>query len=161
MRKIFLSLILPCLCLLAEEKPPYLTSESDTYALIDGVVNAYNGKLVQIDQDIHIEGVDPLEIVRDYDGGHHFVSEFGYGVGCSYPALIELTDVTNPKYVKVELRQGLEVLCKLKRCKELETKKSGRIYTGSSQRFATKKAILIVQHIYFKESHLYLRCTFS
>jgi hypothetical protein len=42
----------------------------DTLALIDGVINAYNGKLVQIDQDIKIQGSDPLEMTRFYDGGH-------------------------------------------------------------------------------------------
>jgi len=88
MRKTFLSLLLSCFFILVAEEVPYLTSESDTYALINGVVNAYNGKLVQIDEDIRTGGVDPLEMVRYYDGGHHFDSEFGYGVGCSYPALM-------------------------------------------------------------------------
>jgi hypothetical protein len=44
-----------------EQEAPYLTSERDTLALVEGVVNAYNGKLVQIDQDIEIQGSDPLE----------------------------------------------------------------------------------------------------
>ena len=72
-----------CSATLSAKEPelPYLTSESDTLALIDGVVNAYNGRLVQIDQDIEIQGSDPLEMTRFYDGGHHFDSEFGYGVG--------------------------------------------------------------------------------
>lgn len=101
-----------------EERIPYLTSECDALALVEGVVNAYNGKLVQIDQDIEIRGSDPLDMTRFYDGGHHFDSEFGYGVGCGYPALLRTFGIKNKYYAAVELRQGLEVLCELKKDKK-------------------------------------------
>lgn len=131
MKQIFFTLLLSYFSVWASEEVPYLTSESDTYALVDGVVNAYNGKLVQIDQDIQMDGVDPLEMIRYYDGGHDLESKFGYGVGCSYPSLIEVRNLNTPQYVTVELRQGLEVLFKLKYCKHLETKTSGSVYAGS------------------------------
>ncbi len=48
MKKFLLIFLFFCAFLSAkEEEPPYLTSESDTLALVEGVVNAYNGKLVQ------------------------------------------------------------------------------------------------------------------
>ena len=87
-----------------------MTSECDTLALVEGVVNAYNGKLVQIDQDIEIQGQDPLEMTRYYDGGHHFDSEFGYGIGCSYPALLKFFWNGDKAYASIELRMGCEVL---------------------------------------------------
>ena len=111
----------------ANDKIPYLTSECDVLALVEGVVNAYNGKLIQIDQDIYIDGSDPLEMTRYYDSGHHFDSEFGYGVGCSYPALLTFFSSGDHNYAKVELRMGLEVLCDLKKDK---TKKED-IYWGT------------------------------
>jgi len=82
-------------------------------ALVDGVVNAYNGKLVQIDRDIHVDGSDPLELTRTYDGGHHFESDLGYGFGDGYPILLTFFRMGNKFYAKVELRTGLEVLCEL------------------------------------------------
>jgi len=98
---------------------PYLTSECDVLALVEGVVNAYNGKLVQIDQDIRVDGYDPLELTRTYDGGHHFASDLGYGFGDSYPILLTLFRAKDDYYAKVELRTGLEVLCKLHKEKKL------------------------------------------
>ncbi|MEI8365655.1 MAG: hypothetical protein WCF65_04470 [Parachlamydiaceae bacterium] len=44
--------------------------------------------MVQKDLDIQIQGSDPLELNRYYDGGHHFESEIGYGVGLSCPLLL-------------------------------------------------------------------------
>ena len=35
---------------------PYLTSENDTLSIVDGLVNAYNRRLVLIDKDIEIQG---------------------------------------------------------------------------------------------------------
>jgi hypothetical protein len=43
---------------------PYLTSENDTLSLIDETVDVFNGKLVQIDKDIEIQGSHPFELVR-------------------------------------------------------------------------------------------------
>ena len=94
-----------------------MTSERDTLALIEGVVNAYNGKLVQIDQDIEIQGSDPLEMTRYYDGGHHFDSEFGYGVGCSYPAILRFSWNGKKSLASLELRMGCEVLFEVKKDK--------------------------------------------
>lgn len=96
-----------------EEQLPYLTSECDSLSMIEGVVNAYNGRVVQVDHDIVIAGSDPLEMTRNYDGGHHFDSEFGYGIGCSFPALIRTVMKDDKVYAYVELRQGLEILCRL------------------------------------------------
>lgn len=112
----------------AKEEPlPYLTSECDTLALVDGMVNAYNGKLVQIDQDIEIQGSDPLEMTRYYDGGHHFESEFGYGVGCTYPAMLRVLFTDDKIYASVEMRMGCEVLFELKKDKS----KGKRYYSGT------------------------------
>lgn len=70
----------------------YLTSECDKFALIEGIVNVYNGKLVHVNQDIYIEGSDPLEFTRFYDGGHHFEGELGYGFGFSIPLIGNVDD---------------------------------------------------------------------
>ncbi len=114
---LFLFLLFSCVLSAQEEEPPYLTSEYNTLALIEGTVNAHNGKLVQIDHDIEIQGSEPLELIRFYDGGHNFDSEFGYGVGCSHPALLS-TFVSNGKfYAGVEMRMGCEVLLEIKRDK--------------------------------------------
>lgn len=121
MQRILFLILLCSSFLSAEEKTPYLTSECDTLALVEGVVNAYNGKLVQIDRDIKIQGSDPLEMTRFYDGGHHFDSEFGYGIGCSHPALLIFKGSKDKNYVSVELRQGLEVLCEVKKHKKIFT----------------------------------------
>jgi hypothetical protein len=108
-RTLILLLLFCCSNLLSakEVETPYITSERDTLALVDGVINAYNGKLVQIDQDIQIQSSDPLEMTRFYDGGHHFIAEFGYGVGCSYSALLHYFQTNEDKmYAAVELRMG-------------------------------------------------------
>jgi hypothetical protein len=115
--QILILLLLCCFNFLSakEADSPYITSERDTLALVDGVINAYNGKLVQIDQDIEIQSSDPLEMTRFYDGGHHFIAEFGYGIGCSYPALLHYFQTNDDKmYAAVELRMGCEILFKLK-----------------------------------------------
>ena len=81
-QKLFFLFVIACFPIFAEEPIiPYLTSECDALALVEGVVNAFNGKLVQVERDIEIEGSDPLDLTRYYDGGHHFYSELGYGVG--------------------------------------------------------------------------------
>ena len=90
MRKYLFSILLFLSSLLSAEQSitPYLTSENDTLSLVEGIVNAYNGKLVQIDKDIEIQGAEPFELIRYYDGGHHFISQCGYGVGLSFPIVL-------------------------------------------------------------------------
>jgi hypothetical protein len=95
-----------------EEITPYLSSECDSLSLVDGVVNTYNGKFVQIDRDIEIKGSDPLHLIRFYDGGHNYRGEYGYGVGFGYP--LEL--IFNPKKKKKNLsvdnhRMGAKIVC--------------------------------------------------
>ena len=87
----------------------YLTSENDSLSLVEGVVNAYNGKLVQIDKDIEIQGIDALEVTRYYDGGHHFVSDYGYGVGLSFPLTLIYETNLHTKNLWVELRGGSQI----------------------------------------------------
>jgi hypothetical protein len=112
MQYLILLIIVFTACVSGEELP-YLTSECDSLSLIEGIVNAYNGKIVQVDHDFTVPGSDPLHMTRTYDGGHHFDSEFGYGIGCSYPALIRTTVSDDKIYAYVEMRQGLEILCRL------------------------------------------------
>ena len=62
---LFLSTILSA----GDSITPYLTSENDTLSLVDGVVNSYNGKLVQVDKDLEVQGSEPIDLMRYYDGG--------------------------------------------------------------------------------------------
>ncbi len=62
-----------------------------------------------------MQGSDPLEMTRYYDGGHPFEGEFGYGIGCSYPALLHFFQNGDKCYVSLELRMGAEVLCEVKK----------------------------------------------
>ncbi len=94
----------------------YLTSENDTLALVDGIVNAYNGKLVQIDKDIEISGSDPIELIRYYDSGHHFRGPLGYGIGISQPLLLTYNFITEKAFV--EQRSGSFLPFKAVRKKE-------------------------------------------
>lgn len=83
----------------------FLTSENDSLAIIADFVNAYNGKVVQVQKEVCVQGSDPLELIRYYDGGHHFTSDLGYGVGSNYPILLK----SNPYYWKklyLEQRKG-------------------------------------------------------
>lgn len=89
---------------------PYLTSENDILSLGDETVDAYNGKFVQLDTDIEIQGTHPLEINRYYDGGHHFDGDVGYGVGFSFPIFLKFTE-TEKQNVFVEQRSGFEIVC--------------------------------------------------
>lgn len=89
---------------------PYVTSENDTLSLVEGIVNAYNGKLVQVDRDIEIQGTEPFELIRYYDGGHHFVSRYGYGVGFSLPLQLMFDPNSKKQNVIVEQRGGSKLL---------------------------------------------------
>lgn len=93
---------------------PYLTSEHDNLSLIEGVVDAYNGKLVQIDKDIEIQGSDPLQLIRYYDGGHHFDSEIGFGVGHSFPTQLVFNPQMEEQNHFVEQRSGANIICSVK-----------------------------------------------
>jgi hypothetical protein len=70
--------------------------------------------LVQIDKDIDIQGPDSLDVTRYYDAGHHFASEYGYGIGLSFP----LTFEKYQKKIWVELRGGSQIPFFLKKNKE-------------------------------------------
>ncbi|MEI8366530.1 MAG: hypothetical protein WCF65_08970, partial [Parachlamydiaceae bacterium] len=129
----YLSLLFICLFsfanLSAEQAIlPYVTSENDALSLVDDVVDAYNGKLVQKDLDIQIQGSDPLELNRYYDGGHHFESEIGYGVGLSCPLLLSFDSEGGKQNLRVEQRAGFEVACTVQRVKS--AKKSKKQYKG-------------------------------
>lgn len=87
----------------------YLTSENDTLSLVEGIVNAYNGKLVQIDKDIEIHGSDPLDVTRYYDGGHHFESDYGYGIGLAFPLTLIYEKKLHTKNMWIELRGGSQI----------------------------------------------------
>jgi hypothetical protein len=102
---------------------PYLTSECDSLALVDGLVNTYTGHLVQLDQDMVVGGVDPIILNRFYDGGHHFASDFGYGVGLPYPLSLKCIG----KDLYVELRRGLQVLFELTKYPGKEERYHGKI----------------------------------
>jgi len=112
MRKyLFLILIFLSSHLSAEQSiTPYLTSENDTLSLVEGIVNAYNGKLVQIDKDIEIQGTESFELIRYYDGGHHFISQYGYGVGFSLPIVLVFDPYSKKQNVLVEQRGGSRLL---------------------------------------------------
>ena len=87
---LFFICLLSVFSLFAEESlGSYLTSEHNTLALLEEVVNTQNGKLVQINQDIHVDGPSPLNILRYYDAGHHFEGDFGYGIGLSLPLKLD------------------------------------------------------------------------
>ena len=89
----------------------YLTSENDTLSIVDETINAYNGKLVQIDKDIEIQGSHPLEVIRYYDGGHHFDSEIGYSYGLSFPIFLAFNRGRHEKNMTLEQRIGSEIVC--------------------------------------------------
>lgn len=109
---------------------PYLTSENDTLSLVDDTVDAFNGKLVQMDKDIEINGSHPLELHRYYDGGHHFDSEVGYGVGLSFPIFLKFSEDKEKQNLIVEQRMGFEVLCTV--TKQKTEKKSKKAYYKGS-----------------------------
>lgn len=88
---------------------PYLTSECDTLALVDGIVNVAKGQLVQIDQDIAIEGSDLLIFTRYYDGGHNFSSDLGHGFGFSVPELLICDYGRYDSQIMLEQRVGADV----------------------------------------------------
>ncbi|HRD55914.1 MAG TPA: hypothetical protein PLC42_05910, partial [Parachlamydiaceae bacterium] len=104
---------------------PYLTSENDALSLVDGTVDAYNGKLVQKDVDIHILGSSPLELNRYYDGGHHYPGELGYGVGLSPPLLLTFQPDLKKQNVLLEQRSGSQIPCTVKKISK------SVFYTGS------------------------------
>ena len=129
----YLHLLLVCLfsftSLSAEQAIlPYITSENDALSLVEEIVDAYNGKLVQKDLDIQVLGSDPLELNRYYDGGHHFESEIGYGVGLSCPLLLSLDFQRDKQNLRVEQRAGFEVACTVYPMKT--DKKGKRYYKG-------------------------------
>jgi len=112
-RYFFLIVIFLSALLSAEDiTVPRLSSEQDTMSLVQGVVNAQNGKLVQIDQDIDIKGSGSLDLVRYYDGGHHFDGSYGYGVGLSFPLEIKISDPIpwNLRHLYLEQREGSTLL---------------------------------------------------
>ena len=114
-QKLFFLFVIACFPIFSEEPIiPYLTSECDALALVEGVVNAFNGKLVQVERDIEIEGSDPLDLTRYYDGGHHFYSELGYGVGYGYPIWLEFHQHKDRGSILVEMRKGCNVLFEVK-----------------------------------------------
>lgn len=94
-----------CSTLISEEEAinTYLTSETDNLSLVEGVVNACNGKLVQFDKDIQVNGADSLELIRYYDGGHNYKGVCGYGFGFSFPVILTFS---NYDELKVEQRGG-------------------------------------------------------
>jgi len=96
--------------LISEEEAinTYLTSEVDNLSLVEGVVNAQNGRLVQVDRDIQIRGSDPLEVIRYYDGGHDHKGVCGYGFGLSFPIILTFSDEDggDEKDLTVEQRGG-------------------------------------------------------
>jgi RHS repeat-associated protein len=108
MKRYLLSSIIFLSSLLTAEQTitPYLTSENDTLSLVEGIVNAYNGKLVQIDGDVLIQGSDPLSLIRYYDGGHHYLSPYGYSVGFSFPVILAFTSHVSKKNLVLEQRTG-------------------------------------------------------
>ena len=110
---------------------PYLTSENDALSLVEGVVDAYNGKLVQIDQDITIDGSHPLQLTRYYDGGHHFDSNLGYGMGLNVPMLLAFDREGGKAPILLEQREGFMVPCQVtvKKHKEKRKKKYKKVYT--------------------------------
>jgi RHS repeat-associated protein len=123
------SLLLLILCFfssLSAQQPilSYLTSENDMLSLVDDTVDAYNGKLVQMDKDIEVQGVHPLELQRYYDGGHHFDGDVGYGYGFSFPLLLMFTPESGIQNLTVEQRAGFEVVCTV--VKQRSEKKKGR-----------------------------------
>ncbi len=98
-----------------EQITPYLTSECDTLSLVEGVVNANNGKLVQVENDIHIDGSDPLEMTRYYDGGHHFIGLLGYSMGNSFPLSLHFYPEKEEQNLLVEQRKGSYLFFTLKK----------------------------------------------
>lgn len=115
-------IILTLLCLFSvlkasanESIKPYLTSENDSLSIIDGIVDAYNGKVVQKNIDVLIEGSSPLELNRYYDGGHHFSGEVGYGVGLSTPLVLIYFPNLSENNVQLEQRSGFRIPCTIKK----------------------------------------------
>ena len=104
--------------------------KNDTLSLVDDTVDAFNGKLVQMDKDIEINGSHPLELHRYYDGGHHFDSEVGYGVGLSFPIFLKFSEDKEKQNLIVEQRMGFEVLCTV--TKQKTEKKSKKAYYKGS-----------------------------
>lgn len=84
----------------------FLTSENDNLSLVGGVVNAQNGKLVQFDNDIKIEGSDALDLLRYYDGGHNYKGICGYGFGFAFPICLEFGEKPGGLFLNAEQRQG-------------------------------------------------------
>lgn len=89
---------------------PYITSEDNSLALVDNIVNVENGKLVQIDREISIRGSDPFVLTRYYDNGHSFDSEFGYGMGVSLPVDLMVGLHIETENLAVQERIGAYIL---------------------------------------------------
>ena len=106
MYKFIFLFVVFCSTLISEEEAinTYLTSEVDNLSLFEGMVNAQNGRLVQIDKDIEIQSTDPLEFIRYYDGGHDHKGVCGYGFGLSFPILLTFNSEQNE--LEVEQRGG-------------------------------------------------------
>ena len=101
-----------------EEIAPYLSSECDALSLIDGVVNAHNGKFVQIDRDIEIRGSDPLDLTRYYDGGHEYRGVYGYSVGLGYPLELRFSPKDKKRNLCVDNhRLGAKIICSVTKSK--------------------------------------------
>ena len=101
-----------------EEIAPYLSSECDALSLIDGVVNAHNGKFVQIDRDIEIRGSDPLDLTRYYDGGHQYRGVYGYSVGLGYPLELRFSPKDKKRNLCVDNhRLGAKIICSVTKSK--------------------------------------------
>ena len=109
----FFFFVFVCATLFAKETvDEYLTSERNTLALLEDVINTENGKLVQIDHDIYIDGSSPLSLYRYYDAGHQFRGNFGYGVGLSLPLLL-IYDVEEGE-LRAQEREGSFLICSMK-----------------------------------------------
>ncbi|HRD56268.1 MAG TPA: DUF6531 domain-containing protein [Parachlamydiaceae bacterium] len=100
---------------LSGEQLPYFTSENDALSLVEGIVNVYNGKLVQKNSDVQILGSKPFEINRYYDSGHHFKSHLGYGVGLSTPLLLKFNKKGKKRNLTFEQRTGFAISCTVKK----------------------------------------------
>jgi hypothetical protein len=133
-QRIFSFLLFCCFTSIYAEQSivPYLTSEHDTLSLIDETVDVLNGKLVQINKDIEIQGSHPFELIRYYDGGHHFDSDIGYGNGLSLPILLVFVPDREKQNLILEQREGSMVMCTVAEKKIRDKKKSkSKEYEGA------------------------------
>jgi len=106
----------------------FLTSENDNLSLVEGVVNAQNGKLVQFDKDIKIESSDPLELIRYYDGGHDYDGMCGYGIGFSFPTNLKFYEDASGLHLNADQREGSSLPFTI-------TKKQKNYYEGKVKQF--------------------------